>query len=137
MRYLCLQRWNTTCQGYGERGPPRGESCFSSLVSTCVHLCVRLSMCVCVRARVCVYVCVHVCVCMLILPHSSRQWLERCCSQVAELGVFGSARPNHVLVNEYTAGQGIMVKNVLLAVGEPLPYHPPLLTTATSGWTTV
>ena len=37
------------------------------------------------------------------------QWLSDCCDRVKELGVFGDKTPNHVLVNEYTPGQGIMV----------------------------
>ena len=37
------------------------------------------------------------------------QWLSDCCERVTELGVFGDKTPNHVLVNEYTPGQGIMV----------------------------
>ena len=37
------------------------------------------------------------------------QWLSDCCGKVAALGVFGDKTPNHVLVNEYAPGQGIMV----------------------------
>jgi alkylated DNA repair protein alkB family protein 6 len=37
------------------------------------------------------------------------KWLSDCCDRVKELGVFGDKTPNHVLVNEYTPGQGIMV----------------------------
>ena len=37
------------------------------------------------------------------------QWLSDCCARVTALGVFGDKIPNHVLVNEYTPGQGIMV----------------------------
>ena len=29
---------------------------------------------------------------------------------MAKLGIFGEDRPNHVLINEYTPGQGIMVR---------------------------
>ncbi len=39
------------------------------------------------------------------------QWLKVYCEKVASLGVFDKAKPNHVLVNEYTPGQGIMVGN--------------------------
>ena len=41
--------------------------------------------------------------------HSNIQWLSDCCDKVTELGMFGDKPPNHVLINEYTAGQGIMV----------------------------
>ena len=38
------------------------------------------------------------------------QWLSDCCSKIDGLGVFGENKiPNHVLINEYTPGQGIMV----------------------------
>lgn len=37
------------------------------------------------------------------------QWLDQCCGKVAKLGVFEGNPPNHVLINEYTPGQGIMV----------------------------
>ena len=37
------------------------------------------------------------------------QWLLDCGSKISSLGVFEDRQPNHVLVNEYTAGQGIMV----------------------------
>ena len=39
------------------------------------------------------------------------QWLVDCCHKVASLGVFGDHVPNHVLVNEYIPGQGIMVRS--------------------------
>lgn len=45
------------------------------------------------------------------------QWLQNIVSKVADVGVFGEKEPNHVLVNEYLSGQGIMVKyRVLLLV---------------------
>ena len=39
------------------------------------------------------------------------QWLQRVCARISDYEVFsGSSRkPNHVLVNEYLPGQGIMV----------------------------
>ena len=40
------------------------------------------------------------------------QWLSDYCSRIAALGVFADKTPNHVLVNEYTPGQGIMVRTV-------------------------
>ena len=38
------------------------------------------------------------------------QWLEIYAKKIAELGVFEDRVPNHVLVNEYQPGQGIMVR---------------------------
>lgn len=35
-------------------------------------------------------------------------WLQQHMDRIAELGAFKEKRPNHVLVNEYLAGQGIM-----------------------------
>ena len=37
------------------------------------------------------------------------QWLETYAKKIAALGMFEDKVPNHVLVNEYEAGQGIMV----------------------------
>ncbi|XP_077972963.1 putative RNA/DNA demethylase ALKBH6 isoform X1 [Styela clava] len=36
------------------------------------------------------------------------KWLNDCCDKVSNLGVFADNKPNHVLVNEYKPGQGIM-----------------------------
>lgn len=36
------------------------------------------------------------------------EWLDIYLDRINQLGVFGSVKPNHVLINEYTAGQGIM-----------------------------
>lgn len=36
------------------------------------------------------------------------KWLQECCTKVQSTGAFGNILPNHVLVNEYTSGQGIM-----------------------------
>lgn len=41
------------------------------------------------------------------------QWLQQYCQRVADVYPFGGKEPNHVLVNEYTPGQGIMVSSVL------------------------
>ena len=56
-----------------------------------------------------VYVMVYSCVCDALF---CLQWLSDCCGNVAALGVFGDKTPNHVLVNEYAPGQGIMVNAV-------------------------
>nr|XP_054758427.1 alpha-ketoglutarate-dependent dioxygenase alkB homolog 6-like isoform X2 [Lytechinus pictus] len=40
------------------------------------------------------------------------KWLDVYANKIAELGVFGDHIPNHVLVNEYQSGQGIMVNKV-------------------------
>lgn len=37
------------------------------------------------------------------------QWLESLSERLAALEVCGDKKPNHVLVNEYKSGQGIMV----------------------------
>jgi hypothetical protein len=37
------------------------------------------------------------------------QWLQTYAKKIADLGAFEGHIPNHVLVNEYEAGQGIMV----------------------------
>ena len=42
------------------------------------------------------------------------QWLETYAKKIAALGMFEDKVPNHVLVNEYEAGQGIMVSNLRL-----------------------
>ena len=39
------------------------------------------------------------------------QWLSETCAKISSLGVFGERQPNHVLINEYTPGQGIMVSH--------------------------
>ncbi|XP_078671529.1 putative RNA/DNA demethylase ALKBH6 isoform X1 [Branchiostoma floridae x Branchiostoma belcheri] len=36
------------------------------------------------------------------------EWLQMCADRIQALGVFGDNKPNHVLVNEYQQGQGIM-----------------------------
>lgn len=36
------------------------------------------------------------------------KWLNDCCDKVFKLGIFEKNQPNHVLVNEYKSGQGIM-----------------------------
>lgn len=38
------------------------------------------------------------------------QWLKSYGDQISELGIFEGKVPNHVLVNEYEPGQGIMVR---------------------------
>lgn len=43
-------------------------------------------------------------------------WLEEYANRLGKLGIFEGApggRPNHVLINEYLPGQGIMVANCL------------------------
>ncbi|XP_061713873.1 alpha-ketoglutarate-dependent dioxygenase alkB homolog 6 [Cydia pomonella] len=49
------------------------------------------------------------------IPHSKGMiaetiptWLDSCLQTIHNLNVMGGHRPNHVLVNEYLAGQGIM-----------------------------
>lgn len=40
----------------------------------------------------------------------SLQWLKKYVDDIVELNLFNGKIPNHVLVNEYTPGQGIMVR---------------------------
>ena len=37
------------------------------------------------------------------------QWLAEICTKVSNLGIFEGKSANHVLINEYLPGQGIMV----------------------------
>ena len=43
---------------------------------------------------------------------SSSQWLEGLVDKIAQFDVFGGRRANHVLVNEYLPGQGILVSDL-------------------------
>ncbi|XP_022096666.1 alpha-ketoglutarate-dependent dioxygenase alkB homolog 6-like [Acanthaster planci] len=54
------------------------------------------------------------------------KWLEVYCQQIADLGVFRDLVPNHVLVNEYQPGQGIMPH-------EDGPLFHPVVTTISLG----
>ncbi|XP_063851341.1 alpha-ketoglutarate-dependent dioxygenase alkB homolog 6-like isoform X2 [Scylla paramamosain] len=60
---------------------------------------------------------------------SLRCWLQQHMDSIAELGAFGDKRPNHVLVNEYLAGQGIMPH-----VDGPM-FYPTITTISLSGHT--
>jgi len=42
------------------------------------------------------------------IPESLPQWLDMYATKIADLNVFEKKRPNHVLINEYLPGQGIM-----------------------------
>lgn len=42
------------------------------------------------------------------IPEDLPKWLQTCSEKIAALGVFEDKVPNHVLVNEYLSGQGIM-----------------------------
>ncbi|XP_054908898.1 alpha-ketoglutarate-dependent dioxygenase alkB homolog 6-like [Poeciliopsis prolifica] len=59
------------------------------------------------------------------LAESLPDWLQSCCEKVSSLGVFGGKTANHVLVNEYKPGEGIMAHE-----DGPL-YHP---RSAPSAW---
>nr|XP_022331686.1 alpha-ketoglutarate-dependent dioxygenase alkB homolog 6-like [Crassostrea virginica] len=54
------------------------------------------------------------------------QWLKLYMEKVAALGFFGDKTPNHVLVNEYLAGQGIMPH-------EDGPLYHPVVSTISLG----
>lgn len=42
------------------------------------------------------------------IPETIPQWLHNYMDRIASYNIFGSKKPNHVLVNEYLPGQGIM-----------------------------
>ncbi len=42
------------------------------------------------------------------VPEPIPPWLQTCIKKIDDLAVFGDKTPNHVLVNEYLPGQGIM-----------------------------
>lgn len=56
-------------------------------------------------------------------------WLQQHMDNIADLGAFGDKRPNHVLVNEYLPGQGIMPH-----VDGPM-FYPTITTISLSGHT--
>ncbi|CAB4043082.1 alpha-ketoglutarate-dependent dioxygenase alkB homolog 6 isoform X1 [Paramuricea clavata] len=56
------------------------------------------------------------------IPEKLPAWLSRYAEKLASFGIFGNHIPNHVLVNEYTPGQGIMPH-----VDGPL-FHPVVTT---------
>jgi len=58
------------------------------------------------------------------------QWLQTSMDAISGLGVFGEKKPNHVLVNEYLSGQGIMPH-------EDGPLFYPTITTVNLGSHTV
>lgn len=73
------------------------------------------------------------------------QWLSEMCAKISSLGVFGEKQPNHVLINEYAPGQGIMVSHKYAALGvcymlcvhaqphEDGPLYHPIVTTVSLG----
>ena len=42
------------------------------------------------------------------IPEQIPEWLNTYCKKISNLGIFESNASNHVLINEYTSGQGIM-----------------------------
>jgi hypothetical protein len=36
-------------------------------------------------------------------------WLDKYCTKLSDLQLFDSYKPNHILVNEYKPGQGILL----------------------------
>ncbi|XP_064622185.1 alpha-ketoglutarate-dependent dioxygenase alkB homolog 6-like [Lineus longissimus] len=60
------------------------------------------------------------------IPEKLPQWLETYCKRIADLGAFEGKLPNHVLVNEYLPGQGIMPH-------EDGPLYYPTVTTISLG----
>lgn len=43
------------------------------------------------------------------VPERLPPWLQRCVDKVSDLSLFGNLPANHVLVNHYLPGEGIMV----------------------------
>jgi alkylated DNA repair protein alkB family protein 6 len=41
------------------------------------------------------------------VPEEIPKWLSDYCQRIADLGVFETYLPNHILINEYLPGQGI------------------------------
>lgn len=56
---------------------------------------------------------------IILLTHTV-QWLSDCCTKITRLGMFGDKLPNHVLVNEYISGQGIMVRVLWCTLGRQI-----------------
>ena len=50
------------------------------------------------------------------------QWLDIYARKISDLDVFDDHVPNHVLVNEYQAGQGIMVRHLSINFGKFVTY---------------
>jgi len=57
------------------------------------------------------------------------QWLSSVASHLAKTGIYGDRTPNHVLINEYLPGQGIMAHT-----DGPL-FHPVVCTLSTGSYT--
>ncbi|XP_077521460.1 putative RNA/DNA demethylase ALKBH6 [Amblyomma americanum] len=64
------------------------------------------------------------------VPEALPQWLKDISAKVASLGVFGEKLPNHVLVNEYKPGEGILPH-------EDGPLYYPVVTNITLNSSTV
>lgn len=72
-------------------------------------------------------------------------WLVEISSKVANLGVFGDRKPNHILVNEYKPGEGILphqdgplyhpvVTNITLNSHTVLDFYRPRKVSESSQW---
>lgn len=98
----------------------KGFYCSSTNVH-CWYLCLLIPQCLVHLANAVKYMAVkckgsYCVICLLanstlMLAFCVCQWLEQVCNRIWDRGVFSefSRRPNHVLVNEYLPGQGIMV----------------------------
>ncbi len=42
------------------------------------------------------------------IPETIPDWLNGYCDKIAKLGIFGGCVPNHILINEYLPGQGLL-----------------------------
>uniref|UniRef100_A0A4X1TFW2 AlkB homolog 6 n=1 Tax=Sus scrofa TaxID=9823 RepID=A0A4X1TFW2_PIG len=57
------------------------------------------------------------------VPERLPPWLQRYVDKVSDLSLFGGLPANHVLVNQYLPGEGIMAFASLSPAGEP-PFCP-------------
>ena len=50
-------------------------------------------------------------------------WLDKYCTKLADLQLFGSYKPNHILVNEYKPGQGFLLIFYFFRILNKLKMH--------------
>jgi alkylated DNA repair dioxygenase AlkB len=60
------------------------------------------------------------CVKLVLKLYLSPQWLLVFTEKIGKLDLFGGKQPNHVLVNEYQPGEGIMVRWSCISVTQSL-----------------
>jgi len=63
------------------------------------------------------------------ISESIPEWLNIYCEQISRLGVFETCKPNHILINEYLPGQGLLsnsVSTISLGSHTLLDFYEPL-----------